>query len=108
MIATFTNLNQQKKKDENNSKYIFSKVVLKNNSENYIIILDKFNRIIKCNFINKQKINLYDLIIIINCSIKKSLEDEFIYELKLNKNSLFHISKELILNKEISINNYTI
>ena len=104
----FYELESIEKNKEIYLEYIFSKVVLKNKNENFIIILDKFNRLIRYNYKVEEEIDLYDLIFITNCSIKKSPENKFIFELLLKKNSLFYVSKDLILNKEIVINNYTI
>ena len=100
-----------KNKNEIKERYIFSKVVLKDRKKNFILILDKFNRIIKYDLKADDNIDLYDLILITNCYIIKSSEDKYIYELRINEkkeNSLFYVSKELFFNKEIQINNYTI
>ena len=97
-----------KKNDSIDLDYLFTKVVLKNNADNFIILLDKFNRLIRYYIKQDDNINLFDLILITNCKIISSSKKIFEYELKLKDNSLFYVSKELIFNKEIVINNYTI
>ena len=100
-----------KEKNKIKERCIFSKVVLKDRKKKFILILDKFNRIIKYDLKADDDIDLYDLILITNCYIIKSSEDKYIYELRLDEkkeNSLFYVSKKLFFNKEIQINNYTI
>ena len=97
-------------KDEKISlSYLFSKVVLKNKKEKYMVIMDKMNRLIEVDFNKFKDLDLFDLLFITNCSIKKSNKDEYLYKLMMDKNtSLYYSTKELIFDKNISINNFTI
>ena len=88
--------------------YLLSKVVLKTSGENYVIIMDKFKRLFRFKSKLIKDLNLFDLILITNCKIKRSSNSELFYDLTLNNNALFYVSNELIFNKDISINNYTI
>ena len=89
-------------------KFLFSKVVLKNQKKEYLIIIDKFNRLIEIDYNKFKNLDLFDLLFITNCKIQKSEKDEFIYKLFLKENSLYYYTKELIFNKNISINNFTV
>ena len=90
------------------AKFLYSKVVLKNINEKYIIIMDKFNRLIEIDYNKFKYLDLFDLLFITDCVIKKSKKDDMFYCLYLQDNSLYYSTKELICNKNISINNYTI
>ena len=90
------------------AKFLYSKVVLKNINEKLIIIMDKFNRLIELDYNKFINLDLFDLIFITDCEIEKSKKDEMFYSLYLKDNSLCYSTKELIYNKNISINNYTI
>ena len=89
-------------------KFLFSKVVLKNKHEKYIVIMDKFNRLIELDYDRFKYLDLFDLLFITDCVIEKSKKDEMFYILNLQNNSLHYSTKELIFDKTISINNYTI
>ena len=89
--------------------YIFSKVILKSIKEKYILILDRFNKIIKLNYEKFSYLDLFDLLLIIDCEIIKDPINKYYYNLLLiDGKSLIYYSKALILHKEISINNYSI
>ena len=66
-----------KKNDSIDLNYVYSKFVLKNNQENFIIILGKFNRLIKYYLKENEDIDLFDLILITNCKIIRSSENIF-------------------------------
>ena len=104
----FCELKPVDEKSKNELSFIFSKIVLKNKKEKYIIMLDEYHRIIRYKNNIIDNLNLYDLILIIKCTLLKARKDDLIYDLKLKENSIFHICKDLILNKQITINNYTI
>ena len=91
-----------------NLMFLFSKVVLKNINDKLIIIMDKFNRLIEIDYEIFKDLKLFDLLFISNCEIQKSGKDEYFYKLNLTNNSLYYSTNELIFNKNISINNYTI
>ena len=86
--------------------FLFSKVILKNKREEYIIIIDKFKRIIRYKSKYTKNIDLFDLIFITKCTIEKI--DEYVYDLKTYTGTIFYFTKKLIFNKEISINNFTV
>ena len=70
--------------------------------------MDKFNRLIEVDYETFKDLELFDLLFITKCEIKKSEKDEYFYKLSLTNNSLYYSTKELIFNKFISLNNYTI
>ena len=94
--------------NEKNYSYIFAKVILKSIKEKYILIVDKFNRIIRLDYKQIPNLELFDLLIIINCKLKKYKECKYYYELILTEKTITYKSGKLILNKKISINNYSI
>jgi len=106
--SDFCELKEIKEEDEKEYIFIFGKVILKNIKEKYILIIDKFNKIVKLNYNIIPNLDLFDLLFIYHCRIKKSPNDKYYYLLNLEKNSLIYQSKKLILNKSISINNYSI
>ena len=99
---------QEIQKDKSEFLYIFGKVILKNIKEIYILIIDKYNKILKLNYNIIPNLDLFDLIFIYHCTIQKSSDNKYYYLLKLEKDSFIYNSKELILNKKISLNNYSI
>ena len=105
----FLELEEIKGKYKEKYLYIFSKVIFKCKKDNYILVIDKFNNIIKLNFDEFSYLDLFDLLLIIDCEIIKDPENKYYYNLLINKEkSLIYQSKTLILNKKISINNYSI
>ena len=108
-LTDFYRIKEIENNEEKNLAFLYAKVVLKNEKEKYIILFDKFNRLIKLKYDQIPNLDLFDLLIIINCKIIKEKEDKFCYNLVLTKNdSLIKVSKNLIFNKNISINNYSL
>ena len=107
-LAEINELSPIKDNNKHNILFLFSKVVLKNIKERYIIIMDKFNRLIEVDYETFKDLGLFDLLFITNCEIIKSEKDEYFYKLRLTRNSLYYSTSELIFNKIISLNNYTI
>ena len=106
-LKDFNKLKKIEDKDEKTLAFLFAKVVLKNKKEKYIILFDKFNRLIRLNYDQIPNLDLFDLLLIIKCKIQRDKKDEFYYNLNLIKDkSLIYTSKNLIFNKKISINNY--
>ena len=101
------------KEIEDNGKkhlaFIFAKVILKDKIKNDILILDKFNRIIRLKYNEFKDLELFDLLFIIDCKIKKDNNNKFYYVLESKKEQLImYKTKNLIFNKNISINNYSL
>jgi len=86
--------------------YLFAKVILKSIKEQYVLIVDKFNKIIRLDYNQIQNLELFDLLIIINCKIQKY--NDYYYNLKLTEKTIIYKSNNLIFNKKISINNYSL
>ena len=110
-------MKDKKKEDESITlAYSLAKVIYKSIEEQYILLFDKSNRIIKLEYeelINLKldmdlNFDLCDLLIILNCKIIKDKDNKFYYILRLEEKSLLYKSKKLIFNKNISINNYTL
>ena len=107
-LFNFYEVNPIEDNDEKTLTFLFAKVILKNIKEQYILIIDKFNRIVRLKYNQIPDLDLFDLLLIINCQIKKDEKAKFYYILKLKKNSIIYKSKNLIFNKTISINNYSL
>ena len=107
-LLDFYEIKTIKENEEIKLAYIFTKIILKSFNDQYILIVDKFNRIIKLTYNQIPDLDLFDLLIIINCKIKKDQNNKFYYILILTDKSLYYKSKTLVFNKEISINNYSL
>ena len=81
---------------------------MKNPFDKEIKIIDAENRIIKIDNNLFDDLDLFDLILITNCKIKKSIKDKYTYDLELTENSIKYFTKNLFFDKRISLNNYTI
>ena len=99
-------------KIENNNeifiKCLICKVIEVDKFKDKIKIIDELNRIIQIDKDLFNNLDLFDLLLITNCKIKKSKDDEYSYDLKLTENSIKYHSKNLFFDKRISLNNYTI
>ena len=107
-LKDYNKLKKIENKDEITLAFLLAKVVLKNEKEKYLVLFDKRTRLIRLNYDQIQNLDLFDLLIIINCKIKREKGDEFYYNLNLKDESIIYTSKKLIFNKKISINNYTL
>ena len=104
----FYEINKIENNDEIFIKCLISKVIYKNPFDKEIKIIDAENRIIKIDNNLFDDLDLFDLILITNCKIKKSIKDEYTYDLELTENSIKYYTKNLFFDKRISLNNYTI
>ena len=98
-----------KKIENDNEKtyaYLFGKVILKSVEEQYVLIVDKFNKIIRLDYNQIPNLSLFDLLIIINCKIKKF--NDFYYKLILTEGTITYKSDNVMFDKKISINNYSL
>lgn len=87
---------------------LFAKVILYNIKKKDIKIIDNCNRIIKLDYNIFKNLELFDLMFITNANLRKSNDDEYMYELTLSNNSFFYSTNKLYFDKNISINNYSI
>ena len=87
---------------------LVSKVVLKDNKKQRLLIIDIFNRLIELDYNVFKNYELFDLVLITQCTINRSQKDIFVYDLKLSNESIIYSSKELIFDKRINLNNSTI
>ena len=87
---------------------LISKVVLKSPQNKLIIISDIYNRLIKIEYNLFKYLELFDLLLIVNCSIKKSKDSDYLYDLILSNNSIKYSTKKLFFDKRLYLNNFTI
>jgi len=87
---------------------LVSKVVLKDNKKQRLLIIDIFNRLIELDYNKFKSYDLFDLVLITKCTINKSKKDIFVFDLKLSEESIIYSSKELIFDKRINLNNFTV
>lgn len=108
-LKDFYQLKRIENKKEKNLAFLYAKVVLKNKKEKYILLFDKFNRLIRLEYDQIPNLDLFELLIIINCKIRVEKEGDFYYNLDIiTDKTLIYTSKNLIFNKKISINNYSL
>ena len=88
--------------------YLISKVILKKPQDKLIIIADSFNRLIKIDYETFKYLDLFDLLLIINCEIEKSKDNNYLYNIIFSKNTIKYTTKELFFDKRIFLNNFTI
>ena len=77
-LLDFNKLKKIEDKDEITLAFLFAKVVLKNEKEKYIILFDKFNRLIRLNYDQIPNLDLFDLLLIIKCKIQRDKKMNFI------------------------------
>ena len=76
-LKDFTKLEKIEDKDEITLAFLLAKVILKNEKEKYIILFDKFNRLMRLNYNQIPNLDLFDLLIILYCKIQRDNKDEF-------------------------------
>ena len=104
----YKNESEIKDKVEEEVKYLIVKVVLKDIENNIILLIDSFNRLIKIEYKSFEKLNLFDLILLVNYKLKESKDNDYTYDLILSKDSIFYSTNKLFFDKRILLNNFTI
>ena len=107
-IPVYSEIKEIKINNEISINCLISKVVLKIPQQKLRIIIDSSKRIIKLLYEMFENLELFDLLLIINCKIKKSRDNNYSYDLILSNFSIKYSTKNLFFDKRIILNNFTI